>query len=97
MLARTSAVGENVRGDFSFASREALLKGGQSGNPAIVPGRSADSLLLRYVSDQIEDLEMPPISKREKYPPLTRDEIARIREWIDAGAPWEQATSGGSN
>jgi ankyrin repeat protein/mono/diheme cytochrome c family protein len=82
-------IGEKVRGNFSLASRQSLLAGGQSGDPAIVPGRSGDSPLLRYVSDQVEDLEMPPLSRRDKYPRLTADEIARVSAWIDAGAEWD--------
>jgi ankyrin repeat protein len=90
--------GKKTRGDFSLATRDSLLKGGQSGEPAIVPGRSAHSYLVRYVSDQIEDLEMPPLAKRQKYPPLSPAEIALLREWIDAGAHWEPPSSaGGSN
>ena len=76
------------RGDFSLASRERLLQGGSSGDPAVVPGRSAASHLLRYVSDQIEDLEMPPLRRRDEYPPLSPAEIARLRTWIEAGATW---------
>jgi ankyrin repeat protein len=83
--------GEKPRGGFALASREALLKGGQSGDPAIVPGRSTESHLLRYVSDQVEDLEMPPLNRRDDYPPLQPEEIARIRAWIDAGAPWDKS------
>ena len=83
-------VGEKVRGKFSLATRDDVLKGGQSGEPAIVPGRSADSPLVRYISDQVEDLEMPPLNRRDKYPNLTASEIALVRTWIDAGAAWEQ-------
>jgi ankyrin repeat protein len=82
-------LGETVRGGFSLTSRESVLGGGQSGDPAIVPGRSDRSLLLRYVSDQVEDLEMPPLARRDKYPALTAPEIARVRAWIDAGADWD--------
>ncbi len=83
-------VGEKVRGGLSLASREDLLKGGQSKEPAVVPGKSAESHLVRYISDQVEDLEMPPLDRREKYPALTADEISRVRAWIDRGAAWEK-------
>jgi mono/diheme cytochrome c family protein len=79
-------VGAKVKGGLSLASRESLLKGGQSGDPAIVAGRSSDSHLLRYISDQVEDLEMPPLSRRVKYPPFSAAEIALVRTWIDCGA-----------
>ncbi len=76
------------RGGFSLRSREAVLKGGNTGEPAVVPGRSTASHLLRYVSDQVEDLEMPPLRRRDEYPALTNEEVERLRKWIDDGAVW---------
>ncbi len=82
--------GEKPKGGLSLTTREALLKGGQSGQPAIVPGASAQSQLLEFIADHVEDLEMPPLSRREKYPPLAENEIARLRTWIDEGALWSK-------
>jgi hypothetical protein len=81
--------GEKPRGGLSLANRELGLKGGQSGEPAILPGRAAESPLLRYVADQVEDLEMPPLHRREDYPALSAAEIAVLRRWIEAGARWD--------
>jgi ankyrin repeat protein len=83
--------GDKPRGEFALISRESLLKGGQSGEPAIAPGYSDDSPLIQYVSGKIEDLEMPPLDRREKYPALTVAEIDVLRAWIDSGAPWGKA------
>jgi N-acyl-D-amino-acid deacylase len=83
--------GDRTKGKFSIASREAILKGGQSGDPALQPGNSAASKLLRMITDQVEDLEMPPLAKRSKYPALTRDEVALLKSWIDEGLPWKTA------
>ena len=80
--------GEKPRGGFAIVSRESLLKGGASGEPAITPGYSDDSTIIQYVTGKIEDLEMPPLDRREKYPALTAAEIDVMRAWIDAGAPW---------
>jgi hypothetical protein len=80
--------GKKPKGGLAIISREALLKGGASGEPAIAPGYSDDSALIQYVTGKIEDLEMPPLDRREKYPPLSAAEIDRLRTWIDAGAPW---------
>jgi ankyrin repeat protein len=79
---------DKKKGKFTIASREAMLEGGQSGEPAVHPGNSAGSKLLRMVSDQVEDLEMPPRSKRNKYPALTKGELALFKTWIDEGLPW---------
>jgi mono/diheme cytochrome c family protein len=83
--------GEHKKGKFSIASRESLLKGGQSGDPALVSGDSGTSRLIRMVTDQLEDLEMPPLAKRAKYPALTRDEVTLLKSWIDEGLLWNAA------
>jgi hypothetical protein len=69
------------------------LKGGQSGDAPIVAGQVEHSSLLRFVQDQVEDLEMPPLSKRSRYPALTKDEIASLRAWIEGGASWPAGTT----
>jgi mono/diheme cytochrome c family protein len=82
--------GTKPKAMFNLTTREGLIKGGQSGDPAIVPGHAEKSPLYQQVSDAVEDLEMPPLARRAKYPALTKDEIASLRTWIDAGAPWPQ-------
>ncbi len=61
--------------------RADALKGGGSGVPAIVPGSSAQSLLIKYVSGQDKDVVMPPAGAR-----LKPAEIEMLRAWIDSGA-----------
>jgi ankyrin repeat protein len=83
--------GERPKGSFSLTSRDSLLRGGQSGEPAVVPGYADDSQLIQFISDKVEDLEMPPLRKRSKYPALSLEERERLHTWIDAGAPWPAA------
>ncbi len=56
------------------------LKGG-SGGPAIVPGKSGESLLIDAVTGAEGVKLMPPEGE-----PLTPDQIAKLRAWIDQGA-----------
>ena len=44
----------------------------------------------RFVQDQAEDMEMPPVAKRGKLPALTADETANLRAWINQGANWPE-------
>ena len=67
-------------GGLDVTSRASLLKGGDSG-PAIVPGKWDESVLLDMVSG--DEPEMPKNSK-----PLTAEQLADIRKWIEAGAEW---------
>jgi hypothetical protein len=78
--------GEKPRAGLTITSLPSLRKGGASGEASIVPGDADASPLIRYVSGQIEDLEMPPLDRREKYPALNAAEIERLRQWINAGA-----------
>ena len=77
--------GEKPKGKYSMESKEKLLKGGGDGIPVVV-GNSAKSALVHYISDLVEDSEMPPKDKRDKYPALTKEQIGLVRAWIDQGA-----------
>src|SRR5262249_19064556 len=57
------------------------LKGGNNG-PAIVPGKSVASRLIKAVTAADDVPVMPP-----KEPRLSSADIALLRTWIDAGAP----------
>src|SRR6266567_2828714 len=72
-----------VKGGFRLDTRETLLKGGDSG-PAIVPGKSAESLLIALVQGLEPENVMP-----QKGSKLTPDQIGVLRGWIDQGALWE--------
>lgn len=80
--------GEKAKAKFRLESREALLKGGEGNEAPVVPGKSATSPLVRFAADLVEEMEMPPLAKREKYPKLSASEIALVRAWIDQGANW---------
>jgi hypothetical protein len=58
-----------------------LKKGGESGS-AIEPGSSDDSLIIDAITGA-QGWRMPPESEGS---PLSNDEIARIKAWIDQGA-----------
>jgi mono/diheme cytochrome c family protein len=85
--------GERAKGGFQVTDRTALLRGGKRGDPAIVPGKPDASPLLRLVQDRVEDLEMPPLGKREKFPALTKEEIAKLSGWITQGAEWPEGAT----
>jgi len=70
--------GDKRSGGLSLRDYGEALKGGRSG-PVILPGRSADSLIVKRVSATVS--RMPPVGPR-----LNAEEIATIRDWIDGGA-----------
>jgi mono/diheme cytochrome c family protein len=80
--------GEKPRGLFRVDTRDAILRGGASGEAAIIPGHSEKSPLIDFVSGNVLDSEMPPKARRENSPALGADEVALLRAWIDQGAEW---------
>ncbi|MBM4074075.1 MAG: DUF1553 domain-containing protein [Planctomycetes bacterium] len=63
--------------------RQAALKGGESGSPAIVPGKPDESELIRRVASHDPDSVMPP---KKENKPLIASQIATLRKWITEGA-----------
>lgn len=79
--------GPKQAGGISFLYRTSALSEGDSGEPAIVPGSAEQSYLIERVSDPDEDYRMPPA---EHGPALTEHEISLLRQWVDAGAVWQE-------
>jgi hypothetical protein len=71
--------------DLNMTSRDLLMTGGLYG-PAIQPGNADSSLLIQVVEHTHESLIMPPMEKDS----LSTDIILKLRNWIDAGAPWSE-------
>ncbi len=69
------------KADLRLDSARWIRKGGDGG-AVIVPGSSANSLLIARVSGAEEESRMPPAGE-----PLSPEQIALLRAWIDAGAP----------
>ena len=67
-------------------SREAILKGGESG-PAAVAGEPDASLLIRAVRHEDENLKMPQDDK------LTDQQIEILTSWVKSGLPFPAASA----
>jgi hypothetical protein len=71
---------------IDFQDRHSAFKELKSGNRAIVPGKSVASELIRRVTAP-DNERMPPAEKGE---PLSPQEVAKLRTWIDEGATWAE-------
>ena len=74
-----SAKAEKLQASLYLDRRDALLKGGDSG-PAIVPGKPQESLLIKAI--RYQENEMPPDGK------LPEADIVLLTKWVEMGAPW---------
>lgn len=77
-----SAGAEKLKGNLYLDSKAGWQKGGDSGESAVVPGKPEESLLIRTLRHEEEDLEMPP-----KKPMLPNAIIADFVAWVQMGAP----------
>lgn len=73
-----------TKAGLNMETPELMIKGGESG-PGIVPGKSAESLIVQASLHQ-HDMEMPPGNNKSGAVDLTPAEIAMLKQWIDQGA-----------
>lgn len=67
------------KGGISFDTRAEFVA-----SKVVVPGKSADSELVKRVTHADPEMRMPP-----KADPLTEKEVRVLKAWIDDGLPWE--------
>ena len=72
---------DSRKGGLTLTTREAALRGGESG-PVLIAKRPDESLLVQALVHANDNLQMPPSGK------LKAEQIADVREWIKLGAPW---------
>ena len=77
-----SAQAKKVKGGLLLDTKSGWQKGGDTAEPAIVPGDTGKSPLLRAVRHDDPDLAMPP-----KKPKLSDTIITDLTAWVKMGAP----------
>lgn len=79
-----------AKGKYFMNNREKAIAGGSSDEKAIIVGKSDKSPFVHFIGDLVEEMEMPPVDKRDKYAKLTKQQIGLVRAWIDQGAKWPE-------
>jgi len=77
---------DKVKGGLVVDTKSGLLTGGDSG-PSVVPGKPDESLLIKAVRYNDENLQMPPKGKK-----LKADQIEILEKWVAMGAPDPRVT-----
>src|SRR5207237_8378368 len=80
---------EKQKGGLRLDQKAAALKGGDSG-PLFNIGKSAESLVIKAVTGTQPDVDRMP----KKKDPLTTEQLALLRAWIDQGADWPDSLAG---
>ena len=80
---------KKLKGDYDMRTRVGLIKGGESEEPSIVPGKPLQSpLYLAITREHEDDWEAMPPKENDK---LSAAQVAYIKDWIVGGAPWPNA------
>ncbi|MEC8989415.1 MAG: c-type cytochrome domain-containing protein, partial [Verrucomicrobiota bacterium] len=78
--------GKKLKGDLYLTSRAAMLKGGESEEAAVVPGKPlASPLYLAATREHDDDWPAMPPKENDKLSPA---QLAVLKRWIELGAPW---------
>jgi mono/diheme cytochrome c family protein len=74
------------KSSFRLDDKARAFLGGDSGKPFLVPGKSAQSQIIRRVAGLVDaDEVMPATGER-----LTAQQIGLLEAWIDQGANWPE-------
>ena len=76
-----SETAKKLKADYKLDTAAGLLRGGESGSRAIVPGHPENSKLIEAIRYGNDDLQMPPKEK------LSAEVIADFETWVKMGAP----------
>ncbi len=77
-----------VKAGFDSSSLKSIVKGGKEAGEGITWGDASKSSLHKTVSLTLsspeDELAMPPKKSHEKNPPLTKEQVAKIKAFIEA-------------
>src|SRR5688500_11473724 len=76
---------QKTKGGLQLTSLISALKGGESGEPAIIPGDAGKSALIHRVTTEDENDVMPQKGDR-----LSSHQVALLRRWINEGSVWPE-------
>lgn len=79
--------GGKAKARLHMDSLAGIMKGTKMG-PILKPGNSANSWIVKVTAHAVKDQKawMPPLHNPANIGPLTTNQIALIRAWIDQGA-----------
>lgn len=77
-----------LKGGLDLRTREAMLEGGDSGKPAVLPGSPEESPLYLAVTREHATWEPMPPKENDR---LSASQIAHLKTWVADGAPWPGA------
>ncbi len=75
---------DEIESGFVITTREQTVRGGDSGEAALVPEKPEDSWIYKSSTRKHDQLQMPPKENDR----LDEEQLAALKKWIELGAPW---------
>ncbi|MBX7071937.1 MAG: hypothetical protein K1X71_02210 [Pirellulales bacterium] len=75
---------QDPKGEYQIHTFERVLKDGYSGSPVISAGKPDESELLRLIASEEPEERMP-----KEADPLSPEQVALVRRWIEEGAKYD--------
>ena len=80
---------KKIKGELNLTSRAGLLKGGESEEPSLVPGKPLKSpLYLAATREHEDDWSVMPPKENDK---LSATQLSALKRWVELGALWPDA------
>lgn len=77
-----------IKGGLDLRTWDSLLLGGDSAEPSVVAGKPEQSPFYLAITRRHDEWEPMPPKENDA---LTPEQIAYVKDWIAAGAPWPDA------
>ena len=75
---------DEIESGFAITTREQSIRGGDSGEAALVPEKPDESWIYKSSTWEHDELQMPPKENDR----LDHEQLAALKKWIELGAPW---------
>ncbi|MEM7557922.1 MAG: PSD1 and planctomycete cytochrome C domain-containing protein [Planctomycetota bacterium] len=75
---------DEIESGFVITTREQTIRGGDSGEAALVPEKPDESWIYKSSTWEHDELQMPPKENDR----LNEEQLAALKKWIGLGAPW---------
>src|SRR5262249_40569362 len=77
---------QSRKAELRLDMREAAVRGGESGEPAIVAGKPDASQIIHRITSQDDSERMPPPDAKSRLTPV---QVETLRKWIADGAHYQ--------
>ena len=84
---------EKNKGKLRLDTHELTLQGGEGGKALVAGNLDESELFQRVILAPDDDDLMPPLSEKSDREPLSAQQVAILKTWIESGAEWPEGVT----